>query len=546
MAAGTDSPARLGVYPPGELKARGRLLAALEDAFPVRFEAYETGTAARLEGVLVLGAEQPAGLPPELPVLSAAAEEHAGATRSVRLSSALELPLRDALLSDSFTGPLGELEESATVLAESDGAPVWIERAPGRLAVACAPAELGPEESLRERLAPGRCLSLLAVVHLIRLVLGEREPDPGELRAAFVFDDPNLHWPTYGHVHYGRLAAHAREHGYHSVIAMVPLDGWLAHPGVIRTFAEHPGELSICIHGNDHLGPELGRIADAPAGVALAARAIRRSAAFERRTGLAVDPVMVPPHEELSEFAARGLAAAGYEAVCVSRPYPWVRPLGPFAAPAGRGALSGWGSREILDGGLPVLLRAGFNAPLEDLVLRAYLGQPLILYGHHDLLAEGHEPLARAAAAINALGEVRWGTLASIARAGLRTRRLGGVLEVQMLARRVVVQVPEGVGELRVDHRALGPAAPGRPLSVTGSSSPPRPSATEGVSLLEPAAPGTLELRLGAPHAEPSDLSSGPLFGALLRRSASEARDRLSVLGRGRGARRSLSSLRGR
>ena len=70
--------------------------------------------------------------------------------------------------------------------------------------VASAPAELDPEEPLRARLAPGRCLALLALVHLIRGVLGERDADTGPLRAAFVFDDPNLHWPSYGHVHYGR------------------------------------------------------------------------------------------------------------------------------------------------------------------------------------------------------------------------------------------------------------------------------------------------------------------------------------------------------
>ena len=128
--------------------------------------------------------------------------------------------------------------------------------------------------------------------------------------------------PATGTSTTGDLAAHAGEHGYHAVIAMVPLDGWLAHPGVIRTFAEHPDRLSICIHGNDHLGPELGRVADEETGIALAARAIRRSRAFELRTGLPVDPVMVPPHEELSEHAAHGLMAAGYEARLRLPPIP--------------------------------------------------------------------------------------------------------------------------------------------------------------------------------------------------------------------------------
>jgi hypothetical protein len=133
---------------------------------------------------------------------------------------------------------------------------------------------------------------------------------------------------------------------------------------------------------------------------------------------------MVPPHEQLSEPAARGLRAGGFAAVCVSRPYPWIAPRSPLpaaalgAGPPERGALAGWGRRELVAGGLPLLLRAGFDAPREDLVLRAFLGQPLILYGHHDLLADGLDVLAEATATIDALGAVRWGSLAAIAQAG--------------------------------------------------------------------------------------------------------------------------------
>ena len=458
-----------------------------------------------------------------------AGEERLGAPRLVSLSDALAPPLQGALLSDGFVGVLAPDEAPREVLARADDGPVWIELKPSRQMVGAAPAELALGEPLRARLAPGRCIALLALVHFVRQVLGSRDADTGEITAAFVFDDPNLHWPTYGHVHYGNLAAHAREHGYHAVIAMVPLDGWLAHPAVIRTFVEHPAELSICVHGNDHLGPELGRIADEPAGVALASRAIRRSEAFAARTGLPVDPVMVPPHEELSEVAARGLASAGYEAVCVSRPYPWIPDSDTFAAPPDRLPLSGWRSREILEGGLPVLLRAGFNAPLEDLVLRAYLGQPLILYGHHDLLAGGPEPLARAAAAINALGPVRWGSLATIARAGLRTRRRGELLEVEMLARRALLNVPAGVRELRIDHGELGPTS-----AVPALTSPARvaPGSRSGVSCAQVHGGGSVELEVAPPWSQfPGPQTRTPL-PAMFRRLATEARDRLSVIGR--------------
>ncbi|MGA7706080.1 MAG: hypothetical protein WB998_14445, partial [Solirubrobacteraceae bacterium] len=88
------------------------------------------------------------------------------------------------------------------------------------------------------------------------------------------------------------------------------------------------------------------------------------------------------------------------------------------AGPPERGALVGWSSHETLVGALPTLPRTGFNAPREDLALRAFLGQPLIVYAHQDLLRNGLDVLTDAVADIEALGNVRWASLASIARNG--------------------------------------------------------------------------------------------------------------------------------
>lgn len=427
-SAGAVTRARVGLFPAHARATRERLFATLEEAYPVRFEGREPGDWSGLDGLLLLGAETSVDLPAGLPCLHALGEErrqdHAQIL-ALAETSVLARTLRGARLTDCWTAPLAAaaIPATAPVLAAADGAPVWVagDGRPASALVAAAPAELAAGEALRERLVPGRCVALLALVHFLRGLTGDRSFQAQPLRAAFVLDDPNLHWPSYGHVHYGALSRHAHAHGYHVAMAMAPLDGWLAHPRAVRIFREHAEELSICVHGNDHLGPELGRIASADAGLALARQALCRATAFQRRTGIPVERVMVPPHEQLSEPAARGLLAGGFEAVCVSRPYPWIAPAGPEpaaalgAGPPERGALAGWDSREIVVGGLPMLLRAGFNAPREDLVLRAFLGQPLILYGHHDLLAHGLDVLAEAAAAIDALGEVRWSSLAGIA-----------------------------------------------------------------------------------------------------------------------------------
>src|SRR5262249_48984385 len=81
----------------------------------------------------------------------------------------------------------------------------------------------------------------------------------------------------------------------------------------------------------------------------------------------------------------------------------------------GGGPTAAWRTVDVVAGGLPLLLRSSFEHPREDLVLRAFLRQPLILYGHHDTFADGLDVLAEAAADVNRLGDVRWQSLGAIA-----------------------------------------------------------------------------------------------------------------------------------
>jgi hypothetical protein len=419
---------RVGIFPARELAGRKRLWAALEATHGVQFHACDTSDRSDLDAIVRLraGAQPPAGAIPQLSMLGE--EERArGASCPVELADdpALARALRGAQLSDAWATPGERGLEPAdrdVVLARLGGAPAWV-LTPGLAAhhrVACAPVELEQGEALRERLQAGRCLALLALVQFLR----DLDPhcEPARPRAAFVIDDPNLHWPSYGHIRYAELLRHAREHGYHVAIAMTPLDGWLAHPRAVRVFREGAAHLSICIHGNDHDGPELGREVSWPEDLARASQALSRSAAFAKRTGLAVERVMVPPHERLTEAAAKALAVCGFEAICTTRPYPWIADSADVSwlqGPPAAGALSGWGPAELVAGGLPMLLRTDFLYPREDHVLRAFLGQPTILYGHHDLLADGMDVLEQATRELNRTGDVRWGSLGEIARAAL-------------------------------------------------------------------------------------------------------------------------------
>jgi hypothetical protein len=531
-------PIAVGVSPAAQLESRPRLFAALEAALPVRFEGRATGAFAGLDALLVLGtggskpAVAPAGLPsltlalPE-PGIPGKAHDHVYAAEA-----GLDSRLHDACLPDARLGEvLSEAEaspgfEGATVLAACDGVPTWTRAGENERAL-LIPAELGPREALRERLCEERSAALLPLLHFLRARSEPIRWQPPAARAALLFDDPNLHWPSYGFVKLAELGAHARAHSYHVALATVPLDAWFAHPTALRALRESQGAISLLVHGNDHDGGELGRLATEEQAISLAAQALRRVGAFGRRTGVAVDRVMVPPHEACSQATLGGLRRCGFEAIAMTRPYPWVEfePHSWLARPEDAGALAGWGPVELVEG-VPVLLRhpiAGRSAA--ELTLRAFLDQPLILYGHHEDALGGPEALLEAVEEVNRVTPARWCSLSEIAATSFETRQSGSQLSVRLLTRRARIEIPVGIEEVTVELPAVGigpddptlqveerHVKPGEPLAVEpGSSLEITASPNDAI---DPAA-------VPAPRRRPL---------AVARRLASEGRDRLRPL----------------
>jgi hypothetical protein len=460
----------VGIVPAREHAARRRLLDACEEAFGVRFQGRAIDECAGLDAVLVLpaAAADAARLPAALPRLVAVAEESPGRAPAsvVPLDLATVAPLdrrlRGAQLHEDAIGPTAPLPTvpGDVVLATRGAGPVWLARpAAGATThvVTATPAELGEDECLRDRLRDGRFLAVAALTQFLRLVCDGPGHRPGPVRACVLFDDPNLHWTSYGHVRYADLVRHADAHGYHAAFATVPLDGWFAHPRATRLFRERPDRLSLIVHGNDHTRLELARPAGPAARRAMLAQALRRVAAFERRSGVPVARIMAAPFGRCSEEVARELVPLGFEGLCISRPYPWIaygdRPW--LARPAGTSALAGWHPASVVAGGLPVLLRQAFSASAQDLALRAFLDQPLIVYGHHDDLRDGLDRLAELAATVGRLGPVRWQSVGELAAGNVQTRRDGDVLHARLLSRRTRVPVPDGVRRLEVALGAL-------------------------------------------------------------------------------------------
>jgi hypothetical protein len=85
-----------------------------------------------------------------------------------------------------------------------------------------------------------------------------------------------------------------------------------------------------------------------------------------------------------------------------------------------------------------------------DVLLAAFLRQPIIVAGHHYDAANGMEFLTELAQTVNRIEGVSWSDLGEILRTNYRWRIEGDVLAVKMYARRVRVAIPPGVRHLSV------------------------------------------------------------------------------------------------
>jgi hypothetical protein len=520
---------RVGIFPGAELSKRPRLFAALSKAFPdVAFESRDAGGFVALDALIEFGGSDQASAAATAGLLALAAlgpEREAGTAVPFKITQAetADRRLRGRVFPDcrlaSGQAPL-EIPGTETI-AGFGGGPLWVRS--GSLEVAAlAPAELAEAESLRCRLCGTRSLALLPIVALLRSLTAGNGWRPPPRRATFLLDDPNLHWPSYGYLSLPAVAEHADSHGYHLALAMVPLDARLNHPGAVSLLRQSRS-LSLLVHGNDHFGGELGREASDQEALTVASQALRRIAAFERRTGIAVPRLMVPPHEACSESMARALVRTGFDAITMTRPYPWeASPSWLASAPSAESPV-GWWPADSAPGLPPVLLRHPVAPPFyspAEVALRAYLDQPLILYGHHGDLRDGLDLLAERTHEIESLGEIHWASMGEIAASNFSSRECGEQLQVRPYSRRLSVEIPAGVSTLVVEPTGtredesvlLGGlrVGIGEPIPVSGQE--------------------RVELTLESPDAvSPSEVPPPPReIRRLARRLAGEAHDRLT------------------
>jgi hypothetical protein len=516
------------------------LLSILEGLFPVRFTFSDEPSVAGAGEIII---EDPArmaqrsGNPsiPSLKVPLGEATPRDGKLIDIGVNFAddpnVPFPFRGrSLRSKVRTEPtILALGQNEKVLASTERGPVWAgSEKNGRTHFRSGFAfpRISLEGCLIEVLNGDCFLEMLPLLHWLRETCSTTAYHGPPLRACFVFDDPNLHWPRYGFIDFGQIAIRAAKLNYHVAFATIPLDGWFTHKATAEIFRGSKNRLSLTVHGNNHTKKELVWNYTPSARESLLRQAIRRSERIEREAGFPVCRVMIPPHGACSEEMLATLPRCGFEAACIShgslqahnQTRPWTRSIGYLPSELIRGCsvLPRW----ALSGNV-----------INTILLAAFLRQPIILRGHHQDLKDGIELLDHLAGFINGLGSISWSNMTDLSRMNYRWRLEGDTLRVKLLGRKANVQ-------LQADARRLILESPfGCALDrwqISSAASPPLEApAGEPVSLSVVSDQAVLlETTTPLPVPPKNDSNRIP-FRAFIRRCLTEGRDRfLDGLGR--------------
>jgi hypothetical protein len=168
-----------------------------------------------------------------------------------------------------------------------------------------------------------------------------------------------------------------------------------------------------------------------------------------------------------------------------------------------------------------------------EIVLRAFLRQPLIPVGHHEDVAAGLDCLSEIAHFINRLGRVSWMDMKTMSRTNYLSYSIEQKLRIKLFSRTAEVRIPEDIGCIEIERPWLGSGAATEKLIVRSSTA---------TLLEENRDRQSGDLKIG-PHRElkimsvPENMRSGSSvrcpgvrFYAVARRMLTETRDRLKPL----------------
>jgi hypothetical protein len=408
-------------------------------------------------------------------------------------------------------------------LANCQQGPVWAssERAGVKHFRSAFPLPVVPSHcALQDVLGGHRFLEMVPLLSWLRSMGAIPSYHGLPLSACFVFDDPNLHWPSYGFVDYRKLVVQAERENYHVAFATIPLDTWYTHRETAGIFRQHPDRLSLAVHGNNHTKRELGRTYSKTERSFLLRQAIQRIERLENRTGLAVSRVMVPPHGACSEEMLAALPLHGFESACISHgslrahnsTRSWAKNIGYLPS-------------EFIEG-CPVLPRWGLtgDTTTNSILLAAFLHQAIILRGHQKDLRDGIELLDGLAQFVNGLGPVNWSNLTELSRSSHQWRTAGATVRLKPLGRKVDCSLPTEMVECAVNSSVGASSGSWKIQGANGSEV--MASKEEYVSFPESMDGATSVEIVSSGQTPAGKVSERTPAGAFLRRLITEGRDR--------------------
>jgi hypothetical protein len=522
----------VGVVPPPDDPSVMRLLQSLSAAFAVRFVPLRSPDEFQHDALLIL-ADDDASLFHRLLSLPAVfsapgkSEDSGPVSGPVCLAAGDVLPpaLRGQTFGCALTTRIAAPAlPGLTTLARLGDRVLWAERpaAPGCVQFRSnLPLQgLAEGEEIIDALQEWAFIALLPLVEFLRRVVADdwRRPPP---RATLIIDDPNLHSGRYGRIDFAALAHHARQVGFHACMATIPFDTWWINPRAVAVFREAGDVLSLAVHGNDHEYMELAQTASAAEADRIVAQVRQRLGRAERRSGLPIARVMVPPHGALSDTFLGALGRGGFHGATTTRGAIWE-----FNGGGRRAAGSGLAPAEIVRA-LPIVHRFRFTSDRwrHRVALAAYLGQPIVTHGHHQDFAGSIGAFDAVAGRINEL-EAKWMNLAGLFASNYEFKCAGDLLQIRPYSRQVVVPASPGCSRMSVDLRGYPPDGVDRVLITAGGAASRHPP-VDGVVTAAVPEDGEIGVTLEARSVTHDPVTARRTrFTSALRRVVSEGRDR--------------------
>lgn len=251
----------------------------------------------------------------------------------------------------------------------------------------------------------------------------------------FTIDDPWLVQP-YGRLDYAGLLQQMEKHNFHTTIGFIPWNFDRSRSDTIKLIRSNPTRFSISIHGNNHAHREFGDYAENPLQdqIANIKQAVARMERFRSNTGITYDRFMIFPHGVAP--AATFAALKKYEflgtANSLNVPLGTAFPTDPFFL---------FRPYTCDYGNLLSLFRYSAETPIVpvQIAIHAFLGNPLLFYGHEAMFEQGTGAFDKTADLVNDIApRTKWTSLGEIARHLYLIRsREDGSSDVTMFANEV-------------------------------------------------------------------------------------------------------------